>query len=79
MNALVWLQQHNEFYKDIVIDSSKLDKLPVDGSVEEEMVSKSANFIQLDETAVQEGSVSEDIGPAPSQMSFSSCQCRLGG
>jgi hypothetical protein len=66
LDALVWLKEHNEFYKDIVIDRQKVDQLPVDGSVEEEMVS--ANFIPLDETVGQEAPVSDDVGPAPSQQ-----------
>jgi len=42
----VWLKEHNEFFKDIVIDQAKLDQLPEDASVEEEMLD--ANWIPLD-------------------------------
>ena len=40
------MKEHNEFFKDIVIDQAKLDQLPEDASVEEEMLD--ANWIPLD-------------------------------
>jgi hypothetical protein len=48
-----------------VIDATRLQQLPEDDSVEEEMMK--ANFLQLDDTAVQEGTSYEDVGPAPFQ------------
>lgn len=61
--ALKWLKENNEFFFDIEIDFSRLNQLPEDGSVEEEMVN--ANCVQL--AADEVGEVS-DLGPAPSQL-----------
>ena len=53
--ALVWLKNHNSAYSDIIISQSRLDGLPLNGSIEVSTV----------ETAAC--SVNNDEGPAPEQ------------
>ena len=64
LEALNWLKTNNEFYRDIVIDQSRIGALPVDGNVEGEMLDK--NFVP----AAQEGGEDafQDMGPAPAQL-----------